>query len=90
MTKLVAVLKCPQELAFQKLVFVTMLAWEDPYTEDDGPLSSLDNYSVLVKTYSSMFSKVCTVNRAPKTHSRGGEVHYYGESIFTGVTKNGF
>ncbi|XP_062207584.1 uncharacterized protein LOC133909256 [Phragmites australis] len=36
-----------KELAFQKLVFVTMLAWEDPYTEDDGPLSSLDNYSVL-------------------------------------------
>jgi hypothetical protein len=41
------VLKCLQELAFQKLVFVTMLAWEDPYKEDDSPLSSLDNYSVL-------------------------------------------
>ncbi|RLN03074.1 uncharacterized protein C2845_PM13G14550 [Panicum miliaceum] len=36
-----------KELAFQKLVFVTMLAWEDPYKEDDSPLSSLDNYSVL-------------------------------------------
>jgi hypothetical protein len=50
------VLKCLQELAFQKLVFVTMLAWEDPYKEDDSPLSSLDNYSVLVMTYSSIFS----------------------------------
>ncbi|TKW17918.1 hypothetical protein SEVIR_5G400200v4 [Setaria viridis] len=38
-----------KELAFQKLVFVTMLAWEDPYNEVDGPLSSLDNYSVLGK-----------------------------------------
>ncbi|CAD6235747.1 unnamed protein product [Miscanthus lutarioriparius] len=36
-----------KELAFQKLIFVTMLAWEDPYNKDDGPLSSLDNYSVL-------------------------------------------
>ncbi|XP_039850140.1 uncharacterized protein LOC120708792 isoform X2 [Panicum virgatum] len=34
-------------LAFQKLVFVTMLAWEEPYKEDDSQLSSLDNYSVL-------------------------------------------
>ncbi|KAJ1286392.1 hypothetical protein BS78_03G349800 [Paspalum vaginatum] len=36
-----------KELAFQKLIFVTMLAWEDPYNEDDSPLSSLHNYSVL-------------------------------------------
>ncbi|WVZ68027.1 hypothetical protein U9M48_017018 [Paspalum notatum var. saurae] len=36
-----------KELAFQKLIFVTMLAWEDPYNEDDNPLSSLHNYSVL-------------------------------------------
>ncbi|KAF8717131.1 hypothetical protein HU200_026246 [Digitaria exilis] len=36
-----------KELAFQKLVFVTMLAWEDPYNEDNNPLSSIDNYSVL-------------------------------------------
>lgn len=36
-----------KELAFQKLIFVTMLAWEDPYNEDSSPLSSLDNYSVL-------------------------------------------
>jgi len=55
-TTLLADLNCLQELAFQKLIFVTMLAWEDPYNEDDGPLSSLDNYSVLVMTYSSMFS----------------------------------
>ncbi|CAO2182213.1 unnamed protein product [Urochloa humidicola] len=36
-----------KELAFQKLLFVTMLAWEDPYNEDDGSLSSLDSYSIL-------------------------------------------
>ncbi|GJM92440.1 hypothetical protein PR202_ga08914 [Eleusine coracana subsp. coracana] len=36
-----------KDLAFQKLIFVTMLAWEDPYNEDDSSLSSIDNYSVL-------------------------------------------
>ncbi|CAL4960257.1 unnamed protein product [Urochloa decumbens] len=36
-----------KDLAFQKLVFVTMLAWEDPYNEDDGSLSLLDSYSIL-------------------------------------------
>ncbi|TVU36378.1 hypothetical protein EJB05_18311 [Eragrostis curvula] len=36
-----------KDLAFQKLIFVTMLAWEDPYNEDNNPLSSLDNYSLL-------------------------------------------
>jgi hypothetical protein len=49
-------LKYLQELAFQKLVFVTMLAWEDPYNEVDGPFSSLDNYSILVMTYSFILS----------------------------------
>uniref|UniRef100_A0A0A9GPU4 Uncharacterized protein n=1 Tax=Arundo donax TaxID=35708 RepID=A0A0A9GPU4_ARUDO len=43
-----------------------MLAWEDPCNDDNSPLSSLDNYSVLVKTYSSMLSKVFTINMAPK------------------------
>lgn len=55
-TILLDVLNCLQEFAFQKLIFVTMLAWEDPCNEDDAPLSSLDNYSVLVMTYPSMFS----------------------------------
>ncbi|KAK3162586.1 hypothetical protein QOZ80_1BG0091230 [Eleusine coracana subsp. coracana] len=36
-----------KDVAFQKLIFVTMLAWEDPYSEDDSSLSSIDNYSVL-------------------------------------------
>ncbi|KAK1668621.1 hypothetical protein QYE76_056780 [Lolium multiflorum] len=36
-----------RELAFQRLIFVTMLAWEDPYDEDNDPHSSLDNYSIL-------------------------------------------
>jgi hypothetical protein len=33
-----------------------MLAWEDPYNEVDGPFSSLDNYSILVMTYSFILS----------------------------------
>uniref|UniRef100_A0A8I7B622 Uncharacterized protein n=1 Tax=Hordeum vulgare subsp. vulgare TaxID=112509 RepID=A0A8I7B622_HORVV len=36
-----------RELAFQRLIFVTMLAWNDPYDEDNDPHSSLDNYSIL-------------------------------------------
>uniref|UniRef100_A0A0D9YHY6 Uncharacterized protein n=1 Tax=Oryza glumipatula TaxID=40148 RepID=A0A0D9YHY6_9ORYZ len=36
-----------KELAFQRLIFMTMLAWEDPYGEDDDTESSLDNYSIL-------------------------------------------
>ncbi|VAH82327.1 unnamed protein product [Triticum turgidum subsp. durum] len=36
-----------RELAFQRLIFVTMLAWNDPYDEDSDPHSSLDNYSIL-------------------------------------------
>ncbi|KAL6840253.1 hypothetical protein ACP4OV_030063 [Aristida adscensionis] len=36
-----------KELAFQKLIFVTMLAWEDPHNQEDSPPSYLDNYSVL-------------------------------------------
>lgn len=36
-----------REVAFQRLIFVTMLAWKDPYDEDNDPHSSLENYSVL-------------------------------------------
>ncbi|KAL6614102.1 hypothetical protein ACP70R_036372 [Stipagrostis hirtigluma subsp. patula] len=36
-----------KELAFQKLIFVTMLAWEDPYNEDGSPFASEDSYSLL-------------------------------------------
>jgi hypothetical protein len=67
-TKLLAVLKHLQDLSFQKLIFVTMLAWEDPYNEDDNPLSALDNYSILVKSYSSIMLTLFTMNRTPKTH----------------------
>jgi hypothetical protein len=30
---------------------VTMLAWEDPYDEDNDPHSSLDNYSLVVSFF---------------------------------------
>ncbi|OEL37948.1 hypothetical protein BAE44_0001035 [Dichanthelium oligosanthes] len=55
-----------KELAFQKLVFVTMLAWEDPYNEDDRPLSSLDNYSVLC--YNVQLNRV---HHGRQTHQMG-------------------
>ncbi|XP_038987907.1 uncharacterized protein LOC120112473 isoform X1 [Phoenix dactylifera] len=35
-----------KELAFQRLIFVTMLAWENPYTGDGDSQFSLDNSSL--------------------------------------------
>jgi hypothetical protein len=58
--------KCPQELAFQKLIFVTMLAWKDPYDEDNDPHSSLDNYSILVSFDSSLFSTLFHCAQGPQ------------------------
>lgn len=37
-----------QELAFQRLIFVTMLAWENPYGGDGDSQFSLDNSSLQV------------------------------------------
>jgi hypothetical protein len=37
---------------------MTMLAWEDPYGEDDDTESSLDNYSILVRCNSSVYVRV--------------------------------
>ncbi|KAG1328003.1 hypothetical protein COCNU_01G019370 [Cocos nucifera] len=37
---------CLKELAFQRLIFVTMLAWENPYSGDGDSHFSLDNSSL--------------------------------------------
>ncbi|KAJ3677893.1 hypothetical protein LUZ60_001696 [Juncus effusus] len=35
-----------KDLAFQRLIFITMLAWEQPYLIDNNPHPSLDKYSL--------------------------------------------
>lgn len=38
-----------KELAFQRLIFITMLAWEHPYSDDDDLHRSLENFSLQMR-----------------------------------------
>jgi hypothetical protein len=70
---------------------VTMLAWEDPYDEDNDPHSSLDNYSILVSFFF-LYSQHCFfVNKAPKYSFESTLIHsYYEESLDCSSRKGGF
>lgn len=37
-----------QDIAFQRLIFITMLAWENPYADSANKLASIDSYSLQV------------------------------------------